>query len=105
MVRPEAAVHRGQAQLRGSAPVADLTAQEVIAISYLPRGLRLTQVAHDIIEAILDEKLGVKVTLAKVVELFPTGLVAQVAQRSELPFPVCCWSTGCVTGMPKGGSG
>ena len=38
------------------ATVADLAAQEGIAVSYLTRVLRLTQLAPDLVEAILDAR-------------------------------------------------
>ncbi|MFN7176242.1 MAG: hypothetical protein ACK4MX_05065 [Thermaurantiacus sp.] len=53
------------------ATIADLAAQEGIAPSYLTRVLRLTQLAPDIVEAILDGKQGPEVTLARLMDGFP----------------------------------
>jgi hypothetical protein len=54
------------------ATVAELAEREGIASSYMTRVLRLTLLAPDIIEAILDGKQGPEVTLARVLEPFPT---------------------------------
>ena len=53
------------------ATVAELAEREGIAPSYMTRVLRLTLLAPDIVEAILDGKQGPKVTLARVLEAFP----------------------------------
>lgn len=53
------------------ATVADLAAQEGIAVSYLARVLRLTQLAPDLVEAILDAR-------------HPPGLTLQ-ALRVQIP--------------------
>lgn len=50
------------------ATITDLAAHEGIAPSYLTRVLRLTLLAPDIVEAILDGKQGPEVTLARVLE-------------------------------------
>ena len=57
--------------------IADLAAQEGIAPSYLTRILRLTLLAPDIVEAILDGKQGPEVTLAQLMEGFPEEWEAQ----------------------------
>jgi hypothetical protein len=51
--------------------IADLAEREGIASSYMTRVLRLTLLAPDIVEAILDGKQGPEVTLARVLEPFP----------------------------------
>ena len=51
--------------------IAELAEREGIASSYLTRVLRLTLLAPDIVEAILDGKQGPAVTLARVLEPFP----------------------------------
>ena len=53
------------------ATIAELAEREGIAPSYMTRVLRLTLLAPDIVEAILDGKQGPKVTLAQVLEPFP----------------------------------
>ncbi|QFQ88680.1 hypothetical protein F8A10_14525 [Paracoccus kondratievae] len=53
------------------ATIAELAEREGIAPSYMTRVLRLTLLAPDIIEGILDGKQGPEVTLAKVLEPFP----------------------------------
>ncbi len=51
--------------------IAELAEREGIAPSYMTRVLRLTLLAPDIVEAILDGKQGPEVTLARVLEPFP----------------------------------
>jgi len=51
--------------------IAELAEREGIAPSYMTRLLRLTLLAPDIVEAILDGKQGPEVTLARVLEPFP----------------------------------
>ena len=53
------------------ATIAELAAREGIAPSYMTRVLRLTLLAPDIVETILDGKQGPEVTLARVLEPFP----------------------------------
>ena len=53
------------------ASISELAQREGIAPSYLTRVLRLTLLAPDIIEAILDGRQGPQVTLARVMEGFP----------------------------------
>ena len=53
------------------ATIAELAEREGIAPSYMTRVLRLTLLAPDIVEAILDGKQGPEVTLARVLEPFP----------------------------------
>ena len=50
----------------------ELAEREGIAPSYMTRVLRLTLLAPDIVEAILEEKQGPEVTLVSVLERFPT---------------------------------
>ena len=52
------------------ATIAELAEREGIAPSYMTRVLRLTLLAPDIVEAILDGKQGPEVTLARVLEPF-----------------------------------
>ncbi|MEF3046126.1 hypothetical protein [Pseudotabrizicola sp. L79] len=67
------------------ATIADLAEREGIAPSYMTRVLRLTLLAPDIVEAILDGKQGPLVTLVRVLEPFPANWDSQA---SELPRPV-----------------
>lgn len=53
------------------ATIAELAEREGIAPSYMTRVLRLTLLAPDIVEAILDGKKVPEVTLARVLEPFP----------------------------------
>lgn len=53
------------------ATIAELAEREGIASSYMTRVLRLTLLAPDIVEAILDGTQGPEVTLARVLEPFP----------------------------------
>jgi len=53
------------------ANIAELAEREGIGPSYMTRVLRLTLLAPDIVEAILDWKQGAEVTLARVLEPFP----------------------------------
>ena len=59
------------------ATVAELAECEGIAPSYMTRVLRLTLLAPDIINVILDGKQGPEVTLARVLEPFPLEWNAQ----------------------------
>jgi hypothetical protein len=53
------------------ATIAELAEREGIAQSYMTRLLRLTLLAPDIVEAILDGKQGPEVKLARFLETFP----------------------------------
>ena len=53
------------------ATITELAEREGIAPSYMTRVLRLTLLAPDIVEAILDGKYGPEVTLARVLEPVP----------------------------------
>ena len=59
------------------ATLGDLATHEKISPSYLTRVLRLTLLAPDIIEAILDGELGPDATLANLMEPFPVDWDAQ----------------------------
>jgi hypothetical protein len=52
------------------ATIAELAEREGIAVSYLTRVLRLTLLAPDIVEAIVDGKQGPEVTLARLLQPF-----------------------------------
>jgi len=53
------------------ATISEMAEREGIAPSYMTRVLRLTLLAPDIVEAILEGKQGPEVTLARVLEPFP----------------------------------
>ena len=55
------------------ATIAELAQREGIAPSYMTRVLRLTLLAPDMVEAILDGKQGPEVTLALTLGSFPTA--------------------------------
>ncbi|PWJ13841.1 hypothetical protein [Jannaschia seohaensis] len=59
------------------ATIGELAEREGIARSYMTRVLRLTLLAPDIVEAILDGRQGPKVTLARVLEPFPVEWAMQ----------------------------
>jgi hypothetical protein len=59
------------------ATLAELAECEGIAPSYMTRVSRLTLLAPDIVEAILNGKQGPEVTLARVLEPFPVEWVLQ----------------------------
>ena len=59
------------------ATIADLAEREKMAPSYMTRVLRLTLLAPDIVEAILDGKQGPEVTLARLLEPFPSDWSVQ----------------------------
>ncbi|ROT94384.1 hypothetical protein [Histidinibacterium lentulum] len=61
------------------ATIAELADREGIAPSYMTRVLRLTLLAPDIAEAILDGKQGPAVTLARVLEPIPADWAEQRA--------------------------
>ena len=61
------------------ATIAELAEREGIAPSYMTRVLRLTLLAPDIVEAILEGKHGPDVTLARVLEPFPVVWAEQSA--------------------------
>ena len=64
------------------ATIAELAEREGIAPSYMTRVLRLTLLAPDIVEAILDAKQGPEVTLAQGLEPFPLAWQLQIAHFS-----------------------
>ena len=59
------------------ATIAELAEREGVAPSYMTRVLRLTLLAPDIVEAILDGRQGPEVTLARVLQPFPLVWVEQ----------------------------
>lgn len=59
------------------ATIAELAEREGIAPSYMTRVLRLTLLAPDIVEAILDGRQGPEVTLGRLLKGFPVEWEAQ----------------------------
>lgn len=57
--------------------IAELAEREGIAVSYVTRLLRLTLLAPNIVETILDGRQGPEVTLARLMEPFPLEWQAQ----------------------------
>ncbi|MBM1220982.1 hypothetical protein JQU17_16625 [Ponticoccus sp. SC2-23] len=66
------------------ATIAELAEREGIASSYMTRVLRLTLLAPDIVEAILEGKQGPEVTLERVLELFPVDWEEQSDRFSQI---------------------
>jgi hypothetical protein len=62
------------------ATIAELAERERIAPSYMTRVLRLTLLAPDIVEAILDGRQGPDVTLVQLLEPLPVEWVGQRAR-------------------------
>ena len=60
------------------ATIAELAEHERMAPSYMTRVMRLTLLAPDIVDAILDRKQGPEVTLARVLEPFPAEWANQL---------------------------
>lgn len=63
--------------------VGELAEREGIAPSYLARVLRLTLLAPDIVEAILDGRQGSEATLAKLPDAFPADWAEQKVLLNE----------------------
>ena len=57
--------------------MAELAEREGIAASYMTRVLRLTLLAPDIVEAILDGRQGAEITLAQLLKPFPASWAEQ----------------------------
>jgi hypothetical protein len=66
------------------ATIGELAEREGIAPSYMTRVLRLTLLAPDIVEAILDGRQCPEVTLAKVLEPFPAAWAAQLRRFKQI---------------------
>lgn len=63
------------------ATIAELAEREGIAPSYMTRVSRLTLLAPDIVEAIVDSRQGAEVTLARVLAPYPVEWNQQVVRR------------------------
>jgi hypothetical protein len=65
------------------ATIADLAEREGIAPSYMTRVMRMTLLAPEIVEAILDGRQGPGMTPARLMEPFPMGWTGQHTQRDQ----------------------
>ena len=65
------------------ATINELAEREGIAPSYMARVLRLTLLAPDIVEAILDGRQGPEVTLGRLLEGFPVEWEGQRIDTSQ----------------------
>ncbi|MFN4100525.1 MAG: hypothetical protein ACK4GT_12185 [Pararhodobacter sp.] len=63
------------------ASISELAEREGIAFTYMARILRLSLLAPDIVEAILDGRQGPRVTLARLLEPFPVEWSGQTSDR------------------------
>jgi hypothetical protein len=61
--------------------IAELAEREGIAFTYMARILRLSMLAPDIVEVILDGRQGPEVTLARLLEPFPVEWSRQTSDR------------------------
>jgi hypothetical protein len=75
------------------ATIGDLAAREGIAPSYVTRVLRLTLLAPDLVEAILDGTRGPEVTLARVLEPFPSSWTEQMHELASTRLPARAFGT------------
>ena len=80
------------------ATIAELAEREGIAPSYMTRVLRLTLLAPDIVEAILDGKQEPEVTLVKVLEPFPVEWAAQSSSLRPAELPPSHSTARCILG-------
>lgn len=77
------------------ATIAELAEREGIASSYLTRVLRLTLLAPDIVEAILDGRHGPAVTLARLIEPLSLEWAAQGSSLRQAELPPNHYAAGC----------
>jgi hypothetical protein len=85
MVKAIARAHRWRRLLESGeyGSITDLAAAEKINQSYVCRVLRLTLLAPDVVEAILDGRHPAEMTLATMMEPFPVGWQEQRLLRFE----------------------
>jgi hypothetical protein len=86
------------------ATVSELAEREGIAPSYMTRVLRLTLLAPNIVEAILDGKQGPEVTLARVLEPFPAEWGGQrlfPISAVSGPFAMCAPLYSTISSRPS----
>lgn len=77
------------------ATITELAEREGIASSYLTRVLRLTLLAPDIVEAILDGRHGPAVTLARLIEPLSLEWAAQGSSLRQAELPPNHYAAGC----------
>jgi hypothetical protein len=84
MVKALARAFRWQRMLDESAcsTIAELARREKVTKSFMSRVLRLTLLAPDIVEAILDGRQSPEMTLARLVEPFPVVWEDQRRERA-----------------------
>lgn len=84
LVKALARAFRWKRMLESSefATIAELAEREGIAASYMTRVLRLSLLAPDIVEAILDGRQGLDVTLSQGLEPFPLAWKRQLSHFS-----------------------
>lgn len=66
------------------ATITELAEREGIAPSYMTRVLRLTLLAPDVVEAILDGKQGPEATMARLMEPFPVDWIEQPSHFEQI---------------------
>jgi hypothetical protein len=66
------------------ATIAEIAEREGIAPSYMTRVLRLTLLAPDVVDAILDGNQGPEVTLARLLEPFPIEWTEQPGHFGQI---------------------
>ena len=71
----------------GFATVTELAEREGMDLTYMSRVLRLSLLAPDIVEAILEGRQGPEVTLADLLEPFPVEWNPQAAQFMAMAEP------------------
>jgi hypothetical protein len=80
------------------ATIAELAEREGIAPSYMTRVLRLTLLAPEIVEAILDGKHGPAVTLARLMEPLSLEWAAQSSSLRQAELPPNHSAVRCILG-------
>jgi hypothetical protein len=80
------------------ATIAELAEREGIAPSYMTRVLRLTLLAPDIVEAILDGKHGPAVTLVRLMEPLSLEWAAQSSSLRQAELPPNHSAARCILG-------
>lgn len=80
------------------ATIAELAEREGIAPSYMTRVLRLTLLAPDIVEAILDGKHGPAVTLVRLMEPLSLEWAAQSSSLRQAELPPNQSAARCILG-------
>jgi hypothetical protein len=100
LVKPLARAFRWKRMLESGefATIAELAEREGIAPSYMTRVLRLTLLAPEIVEAILDGKHGPAVTLARLMEPLSLEWAAQSSSLRQAELPPNHSAVRCILG-------